>query len=233
MRGAILAVALALTAATPAGAQIPTSSGEFRPNHASDAKVRGAIELDRLVRCAISRRENLARNILLSRPGSNDQNRQLAQFRNVEVNCMNEQAPAMWLGGAETRGAIAQTFYLREFPTKPDFAALPHQLLPLPTAWTKAKLSDEEKYELLGADLADCVVADAPADADALLRTDLRSRAERQVFGRLAPLIGPCVPNGLKMELDVAWLRAVTAESLLRNIHRWQTGEKPAAGVSS
>jgi hypothetical protein len=233
VRNAIFAIALASVTITAAGAQNPTSSAEFRPNYAADAKIRGAIELDRLVKCAMGRRENLARNIITSRPGSREQNRQLAQFREVEVNCMNEQVPAMWLGGAETRGAIAQTFYLRQYPVKPDFSALPHPLLPLPQAWTKGKLTADERSEVLGADLADCVVAAVPADADALLRTDLRSRPEREAFARLVPLIGPCLPKGLKMELDVAWLRAVVAESLLRNIDQWQNSAPLKAGGSS
>jgi hypothetical protein len=217
-----LAIALALPFATCAEAQIPTSSAEFRTNSAADAKIRGAIELDRLVRCAMSRRENLARNVLLTRPGSNDQERVIAPFRRVMENCMNDLIPGMFLGNAETRGAIAEVLYLRQYPTQPVFAALDHKPLDLPKSWTGSKISEYEKVQVLGQDFSNCVVAKDPENADALLRTEIRSPAERNVFRRLVPVLGPCLPKGLKMELDVAWLRSVVAEGLLRSMGEWQ-----------
>ena len=222
MKLAALAIAFVLPFATCAEAQIPTSSAEFRTNSAADAKVRGAIELDRLVRCAMSRRENLARNILLTRPGSNEQERVIAPFRRVMENCMNDLVPGMFLGNVETRGAIAEVLYLRQYPTQPVFAALDHKPLGLPKSWTGGKINEYEKVQVLGQDFSNCVVAKAREDADALLRTEIRSPAERNFFRRLVPLLGPCLPKGLKMELDVAWLRSVLAEALLRGMGEWQ-----------
>ena len=224
-----LAGVVGLLLATCAQAQIPTSSAEFRTNGPADAKARGAIELDRLVRCAMIRRENLARNILLTRPGSNAQERAVAPFRRVMENCMSDLVPGMFLGNAETRGAIAQVFYLRQYPAKSDFAVLDHKAMPLPRAWSEGKIAEYEKTQMLGQDFASCVVATAPGDADALLRTEIRSPAERTVFRRMVPVLGPCLPKGLKMELDVAWLRAVVSEGLLRGMGEWQTN----AGVRS
>ena len=226
LRGAVKSFcvigAAAALCAGPAEAQIPTSSSEFRSNAAADANIRGAIELDRLVRCAMSRRENLARNILQTRPGSNAQERAVSPFRRVMENCMNDLVPGMFLGNAETRGAIAQVFYLRQYPAKPNFAALDHKAMPLPKAWLTGKISEYEKVQMLGQDFSNCVVAAAPDDADALLRTEIRSTAERAAFRRLVPVLGPCLPKGLKMQLDVAWLRAVVAEGLLRSMGEWK-----------
>ena len=61
----------------------------------------------------------------------------------------------------------------------------------------------------------------APDNADALMRTAIRSTGERAAFRRLVPVLGPCLPKGLKMELDVAWLRGVVAEGLLRSMREW------------
>lgn len=222
MQLACLTGALALLSAAAAQAQIPTSSAEFRTNGAADAKTRGAIELDRLVRCAMSRRENLARNILLTRPGSAAQERAAGPFRRVMENCMNDLVPGMFLGNAETRGMIAQVLYLQQYQVRPDFARLDHHAMALPNAWSVGKVADYEKVQMLGQDFANCVVAAVPDDADALLRTELRSPAERTAFRRLLPVLGPCLPKGLKMELDVAWLRAVVAEGLLRSVGEWK-----------
>lgn len=218
---ACLTGVLVLLFAQCAQAQIPTSSAEFRINHAADAKVRGAIELDRLVRCAMSRRENLARNILVARPGSTAEERAAYPFRKVIENCMNDLVTAISIGTPDMRGAIAEVFYLRQYPAKPDFAALDHKAMPLPKAWSEGQIGEYEKIRMLGQDLASCVVATAPGDADALLRTNLRSTAERATFRRLVPVLGPCLPNSLKMELDVAWLRSVVAEGLLRSMGEW------------
>lgn len=237
LRGAAKSIsalgAAAVLCAQPALAQIPTSSAEFRSNSAADAKVRGAIELDRLVRCAMNRRENLARNILNTRPGSNAQERAVAPFRRVMENCMSDLVPGMFLGNAETRGVIAQVFYLRQYPAKPDFAALDHRATPLPKSWSNGKISENEKIQMLSQDFAGCVVATAPDDADALLRTEIRSSAERSAFRHLVPVLGPCLPKGLKMELDVAWLRAVVAEGLLRSIGEWQQVPAPNSATRS
>ncbi|MFM5916779.1 MAG: hypothetical protein ACKOOL_04500 [Novosphingobium sp.] len=218
--------------AQAAAAQIPTSSNEIRPNYAADAKSRGAIELNRLVRCAMSRREKLAGNILSTRPGSNDQERLMSPFRKVMENCMSDLAPAMYLGNVETRGEIAGVLYLRQYPQAPDFAALAHPSLPLPKGWTTGKVSEYEKVQMLGQEFAGCIAATAPADVDTLLRTDLRSAAERTAFRRLVPSFGPCLPKGLKMELDVAWLRAAVAEAMLRNMEQWQSGSSSQKGAA-
>lgn len=146
----------------------------------------------------------------------------IGPFRRVMENCMNDLAPGMYLGNVETRGAIAEVFYLRQYPTRPAFAALNHKPLGLPKSWTAGKISEYEKVQMLGQDFSNCVVATVPEVADALLRTEIRSPAERNVFRSLVPVLGPCLPKGLKMELDVAWLRSVLAESLLRNMGEWQ-----------
>lgn len=221
MKFAALVSAFVLLFAQCAEAQIPTSSADFRINHAADARIRGAIELDRLVRCAMSRRENIARNILVARPGSTAEERAAYPFRKVIENCMNDLVTAISIGTPDLRGAIAEVFYLRQYPAKPDFAALDHKAMPLPKAWSEGQIGEYEKVRMLGQDFASCVVATAPGDADALLRTNLRSTAERATFRRLVPVLGPCLPKGLKMELDVAWLRSVIAEGLLRSMGEW------------
>ena len=224
LRGAFKAfgaIGAAAALCTSAQAQNPTSSADFRINHAADAKVRGAIELDRLVRCAAARRENLAQNILRTRPGSDAEDRLAYPFRKVIENCMNDIVTAISTSNQDLRGAIAEVFFLQRYAAKPDFARIEHKAVALPEAWSQGKISEYEKIGMLGQDFANCVVATAPDNADALMRTAIRSTGERAEFRRLVPVLGPCLPKGLKMELDVAWLRGVVAEGLLRSMGEW------------
>jgi hypothetical protein len=229
MKWLALVLGITLFAGSAVQAQIPTSSSEIRSNPAKDANIRGAIELERLVRCAVLRREKLARNLLKTRPGSDEQERHIGPFRKVMENCFNGDVPAMYLGNAEVRGTIANQLYLRAYPNAPDFAAFAHNLVPLPESWTASKLDNYERVQVLGHQFANCVVATDPASSDKLLRTGIRSSNERAAFRSLVPILGPCLPNGLKLELDVAWLRAVLAEAMMRSMAEWQPQAEPNA----
>lgn len=217
----IIAAALLMTAGA-AQAQIPTSSGEFRTNTAPDARKRGAIELVRLTTCALQRRGALALNILTTRPGSADQERMVEPFRRVMENCMDDLVPAIYLGNSEVRGAIASQIYLKDYPIQPDFAKLDHPAVPLPKAWVTGQINAYERQQLIDQDFANCVTAADPATVDAMLRTEVRSKDEAVQFRKLVPVLGPCLPKGVKLEMDVAWMRSVGAEALLRSIALWQ-----------
>ena len=230
MRLSFIVAAALLMTADLAQAQIPTSSAEFRTNTGSDARKRGAIELVRLTKCALQRREALGLNILTTRPGSADQERMVDPFRRVMENCMNDLVPGIYFGNSEVRGTIAGEIYLKTYPVQPDFAKLDHRAMPLPSGWVSGKINAYERQQLIGQDFANCVIAADPATVDAMLRTEVRSKDEAVQFRKLVPVLGPCLPKGVKLEMDVAWMRSVGAEALLRSIALWQP--KAVAGTA-
>jgi len=71
-------------------------------------------------------------------------------------------------------------------------------------------------------DLADCVVATDPNNADFFFRTVSGSEDEKEAIDKLAPELGPCVPQGVQLQISPALLRAWIAEGL------WQAANHSA-----
>lgn len=61
---------------------------------------------------------------------------------------------------------------------------------------------------------ADCLVAAAQREADALLRTSVGSAAEKAALKPLLPHLGPCVTAGAEVKLDLTRIRALVADGL-------------------
>lgn len=63
-------------------------------------------------------------------------------------------------------------------------------------------------------DLADCVVSTDPNNADFFFRTVSGSDDEKQAMDKLAPELGPCVPQGVRLQISPALLRVWIGEGL-------------------
>lgn len=126
---------------------------------------------------------------------------QVAQKQNSGV-MMNWTAPGI-------RVWLLQEAYFDKYPDKPD--------------WVKpGYVVDERKLPLSQSNtgvttvlnLADCVVAADPYDADLFFRTATGTPLEKETLNSLVPAIGPCLPQGLKMQIDPAALRIWLGEGL-------------------
>ena len=218
---AVLAIVFAALLAAPLGAQIPTSSSEMRPNYNDDAYVKGALELKELSRCVIARRDGLANTALVSIPGSREEGMIIDKLMNVMINCMNSLRPAMRVGYAQLRGAVAEELYLEAHPAPMDYTSRDHSDKSLPAAWIDGQREGAELQEILWHDFAQCVVADAPAQADAILRTAPRSPEEGAAIKQIVPFLGPCIGAGSKFTMDAAMLRSYLAQALSRGVAMW------------
>lgn len=206
---------------TSAMAQIPSSSSEIRGTPGPKAYVDGAIELRRLAQCAVEKRPNYARTMTASVPRSDVETRIGQAILKVMEPCMNNFRPAMSVGFAQLRGALAENIYLAEHPRPVDFAHVDHSAKNLPADWQKAKLTADQASEIVAQDFAQCVVSDAPAQADALLRTSPRSTAEGTAISALAPYLGPCLAVGHTFSMDAAAVRSYVAQALYRGVNDW------------
>ena len=121
------------------------------------------------------------------------------------------------------RRVMLETAYLESYPVSP--------------AWLTADFTPAERRFvfqqarpaaiLLGL-IADCLVAADPAAADALLRTQKNSDAEAMAVGAVAQHLGPCVPEGQTLELQIAHVRHFVAEGLW---HRANSYRQQVASV--
>jgi hypothetical protein len=71
-------------------------------------------------------------------------------------------------------------------------------------------------------DFADCVVAADPYSADYLYRTASGSAEEQEAMQKLTPTFGPCLPQGLRLQLSPGELRVWLGEGL------WQAANHSA-----
>ncbi len=74
-------------------------------------------------------------------------------------------------------------------------------------------------------DFVDCVVEADPYGADFFFRATPGSAEEREAINGLMPVLGPCLPDNLRMELDPATLRTWLGEAL------WHAARNSAPGV--
>lgn len=78
-------------------------------------------------------------------------------------------------------------------------------------------------------DLADCVVASDPYTVDFYYRTTTGSEDEKRALDALAPMLGPCLPAGMRVQIDPGLMRVWMGEAL------WHAANNsaPAAVASS
>lgn len=63
-------------------------------------------------------------------------------------------------------------------------------------------------------DFSDCIVYQASAEADAVLRTEVESAAEKAAVQRLVPALSKCLSSGRTIELTVSAIRSYAAAGL-------------------
>ncbi|BEV00915.1 hypothetical protein [Novosphingobium olei] len=221
MKAVAVSIGLAVSLATPAFGQIPSSSAEVRGIPDAKAYVQGALELRRLASCATEKRPNYVHTMLDSIPQSDTEVRVGQAILKVIETCMTDFRPAMSVGFAQLRGSLAEELYLADHKTPTNFAQLDHGSKKLPAAWISAKLTRSQASEIVAQDFAQCVVSDAPELADALLRTLPRSSEEQRALAKLAPNLGPCLASGHTFSMDAAAVRSYVAQALYRGVNDW------------
>jgi len=103
------------------------------------------------------------------------------------------------------RGAIAERLYLTTYanaPAAPSGAAAP--------------FTGSGNPALARWDVLRCAASRDPVGADMLIRSELRSAAEKDAIKRFVPVIGACTPAGVQLGLDKEKMRGLVAEGLLQ-----------------
>jgi hypothetical protein len=217
----------ALGFATAAQAQHSTADTIDREGGYSD----GARAIKKTAACVFERNPGYVDSMLAARPDSPEEGLVFTRVLKVMENCMSTLTPAMSVNSTQARGSMAEARYLTAHPKAPNFATMNHLQAKIPASWTATKLSEADMIEVLKRDFANCVVADQPMLADALLRTVPTSLAEKAAARKLVPSLGPCLQNGLKFQLDYPILRALVAEALDRSVTQWEQGTAAAGGT--
>lgn len=108
------------------------------------------------------------------------------------------------------RYMMLEADYLDRYPSAPAWL---QGDLEVPEREYRASLADPSSAIAM-ASFADCIVAAAPAEADALLRTPSRSATETAAVQPLIPHLGSCLTEGQVLELRVENVRQFAAEGL-------------------
>ncbi|HSG32893.1 MAG TPA: hypothetical protein VLA37_00040 [Sphingomonadaceae bacterium] len=107
------------------------------------------------------------------------------------------------------RQSLLREAYFDKYPERPDWVrpgyVIDERTLPL---------SGNNPSILFTLDLADCMVAADPYSVDLYFRTASGSPLESEVLQELIPHIGPCLPQGMQMEIDRDSLRVWLGEGL-------------------
>ncbi|MDF7773886.1 hypothetical protein P1X14_01395 [Sphingomonas sp. AOB5] len=145
--------------------------------------------------CAVGKDAAAAKALLATVPGS------------AEARAAAAKVTALGCDGKPNdeglRGAVAEKLYLATYATPPAEATGE------PAAFTGSGVRDLAYY-----DIARCVATRDPLGADMLIRSDLRSEAEKAALKRIMPVLGGCVPSGFQLGLDREKLRGMVAEGL-------------------
>ena len=112
-----------------------------------------------------------------------------------------------WAGGL--RLWLLQEAYFKAFPDSPGWVR------PGMTVMARSlPLSDGNPQVLAALDLADCVVAADPYNADYFFRTSEGSAEEMTALQALVPAIQPCVPQGVQLQIQPPQMRQWLGEAL-------------------
>jgi len=229
MKRALLPILLLVWTSSALG-QIPSSSHEVVGTPRAKDYVDGAIELKRLAGCAVRKKPAYARSMVASLPGSSVEFRVGQAVMKVMEPCMIARFSAMRIGFAQLRGALAEEMYLMSNPNTPNFESFDHSAMALPKEWVAAKLEGYALSEVVAHDFAQCTVAADPVLADALLRTIPRSREEDAQIAKLMPVLGPCLMQGYKFQMDAAAVRSYMAQALYRGMAMWPVSNSSNSG---
>jgi len=147
--------------------------------------------------CAVDADWDNARALLAAEPGSKPAN-EAADHLLANKTCGDEgSAKAM-------RGAVAERLYVKQYPAAPAEALGP-----------AAPFTGSGKPDMAYFDITRCAATRDPVGADMLVRSELRSDAEKAALRRIVPVIGSCTPGGAQVGFDREGMRGLLAEGLL------------------
>ena len=211
MRTLILPLVAAVLAGTPALAQDSSAAYQGRPDPAARPRNTAPVDsaeakrwMQRFAQCVVAGDPTGARQLLATSPGSADERDRLVRIAQQRANCLHH--GKLRMQGNWMRGAIAEQLYLRAYPKPIEAPATPDAPL---TARADAQKWPYQAY-------ADCIVArNAPA-ADAMLRAEPGSAAEKSALQQTMPTLSSCLAGGKdsKLAIDRTMLRGYLAESL-------------------
>lgn len=113
-----------------------------------------------------------------------------------------------WSPGA-LRQWLIQEAYFDRYRDAPDWAK-PGNVIDERTY----VFSEQNASVRMPLDFADCVVASDPNNADLYFRTASGSPEEKQALQGLIPVLGPCLPAGIRLEVQPVLLRIWLGEAL-------------------
>ena len=211
MRALVLPLIAASLVGTPAVAQDRSTAYRGRPDQADRPRNTAPVDsaeakrwMQRFAQCVVAGNPTGARQLLATSPGSTDERDMLIRIAQQRANCLHH--GKLRMKGNWMRGAIAEQLYLRAYPKPVEAAPMPDAPL---TARADAPQSPYHAY-------ADCIVArNAPA-ADAMLRAEPGSTAEKSALQQTMPTLSSCLAGGKdgKLAIDRTMLRGYLAESL-------------------
>jgi hypothetical protein len=146
-------------------------------------------------------------------------------FPNGQSSCVQQWGMAT--SYREMRGAIAEGWYLHEFPAAAPAALVDGAAEAPAQAETVARLQAADEADrpmVLVDEFARCVATVAPRGTDAVLRTRVGSKEERSAINQLAPNFAPCAFEGQQYTFDEASLRAALAFALARQVATPEVG---------
>jgi hypothetical protein len=211
MRTLVLPLVAAVLAGTPAVAQDSSAAYRGRPDPSDRPRNTAPVDsaeakrwMQRFAQCVVAGDPTGARQLLATSPGSADERDRLVRIAQQRANCLHH--GKLRMQGNWMRGAIAEQLYLRAYPKPIKAPATPDAPL---TARADAQKWPYQAY-------ADCIVArNAPA-ADAMLRAEPGSAAEKSALQQTMPTLSSCLAGGKdsKLAIDRTMLRGYLAESL-------------------
>lgn len=146
--------------------------------------------------CVVTKDAGAARALLAATPESPEAKTAAAALSATGCDGSKIRAEAL-------RGAIAERTYLATYATPPA------ELTGEAPTFTGSGVKDLAYY-----DIGRCTALRDPLAADMLVRSELRSDAEKNALKRIMPVLAGCVPKGFQLGLDREKLRGYVAEGL-------------------
>jgi hypothetical protein len=199
--GALLAIAGALTlgsgsaaAQSHAPADIaPTSMGnDITPEAPRRSSYQATLDYAGCVAKADG-----ARDLFMTQPGSRESAAAIAAAGDAG------QCGKMPRGADLLRGALAERVYLKTYAAAPAEGGTP------------APFTGSGKADLAMYDITRCAATRDPVGADMLIRSALRSDAEKAALARIVPVVGACTPSGGQVGFGREEMRGLIAEGLI------------------
>jgi hypothetical protein len=121
----------------------------------------------------------------------------------------NSSSVAVQFHASNLRQWMLQAAYFGRYPIGPTWLKPGYVIGP-----RKFPLSQGNAGVMMPMDFADCVVAADPYNADYFFRTVAGSAEEKEALNGLTPSLGPCLPQGMRIQLDPRALRVWIGEGL-------------------